>query len=254
MKLDSLTASRPAPFLCAPASTVTLTHAKYDVYLKSTESLCCLESSYKGKVELWLCRCADALQRLFVPFQLLPSPLLPGCPWVDREPLCGKGVGCSVLPKHKLHGYRCVQRQRKQQMNGEGLVSCPVVGKWWGLAQAHLGHFHLINDFRHFVAVLVLGREGECGHCGGLMDTRRLLFFPSTCSSPSLRGHYWSLCFGQWDKAVVSSVTEMKWILLCSHICQNLGPPCSPCWGLTAWPPKPPPHPWWASLHPHSAN
>lgn len=118
MKLDSQTASRPAPFLCVPASTVALTHTKCGIYLKSTESLCCLKSSYKPNMALWLCRGTDALQRLFVPFQLLPSSLLPGCPWEDRAPLCGKGVGCSVL-----HGCRCVQRKRKLQMNGEGLAS-----------------------------------------------------------------------------------------------------------------------------------
>lgn len=146
--------------------------------------------------------------------------------------------------------------EKKETANEWWGIGLPglVVGKLWALAQAHLRRSHLLSDFRHFVAVLVLGREGECGHCGGLMDTRRLLFFPSFLSLPSLRGHYLSLCFGEWDKAVVSSVTEMKWMLLCSHICQNLGPLCPPCWELTAQPPKPPPHPWWASLHPHSAN
>lgn len=148
MKLDSLTAPRPAPFLCVPASTVTLTHAKYDIYLNPTESLCCLKSSYKPNVQLWLCRCADALQRLFCAFPAAALLSPAWLPWVDGEPLCGRGAGCSVLPKHKLHRYRCVQRKRKQQMTGEGLVSCLVVGKWWGLAQAHLRHFFLFNDFR----------------------------------------------------------------------------------------------------------
>lgn len=86
-------------------------------------------------------------------------------------------------------------------MNGEGLVS-DAFWKACSLAQAHLWGFHFLNDFGHFV--------GVCGCCDGLMDTRRLLFFPSTCSLPSLFGHYCSLCFGEWDKAVVSSVMEMK--------------------------------------------
>lgn len=199
MKLDSQTASRPAPYLCAPASAVILTHAKDDIYLRSPESLCCLKSSYKLNVELWLCRCTDAFQKPFVPTcpcQLLPSSLLPGCPCRDREPLGGKGVGFSGLLKHRQTSQIQVCAEKKETASewwGIGLW-CLVVGKLWGLAQAHLWHFHLLNDFRHFVAGFVLRREGECDCCDGLMDTRRLLSFPSTCSLPFLGGHYCSLC------------------------------------------------------------
>lgn len=170
-------------------------------------------------MELWLCRCTDALQRLFVPTwpsQLLPSSLLPGCPWMDREPLGGKGVGCSVLPKHRQTSWVQVCAEKKEIANewwGIGLW-CLLVGKVCSLAQAHLWGFHLLNDFRHFV--------GMGGLCDGLMDTRRLLFFPSTCSLPSLWGHYFSLCFGGVGQSCcfISDRDEMNLPLL-SHLLRS---------------------------------
>lgn len=119
----------------------------------------------RAAVAVQMCRCTAEAFCAFPGAALLSPAWLP---WVDREPLCGRGAGCSVLPKHKLHRYRCVQGKRKQQMTGEGLVSCLVVGKWWGLAQAHLRHFHLLNDFR--LCICFGPREGRWVWSLGWLD------------------------------------------------------------------------------------
>lgn len=195
MKLDSQTASRAAlTSVLLPALSYwlmqnmifTLDHQNPFVVWKAptnwTWSCGCADVQVHSKGLL----CPHVLASCCHPLSCLAARAWVGNLWVGRV---WGSLGFSSTDR--LHRHRCVQRKREQQMDGEGLLFDAL----WGLAQAHLWHFHLLNDFRHFVAVLALRREGECGCCDGLMDTRRLLFFPSTCSLPSLGGHYCSRCF-----------------------------------------------------------
>ena len=142
-RLDSQTPTKSAPYHLCSCKDCHVDSCKiwYLLYLKMTDSRCCLEKLLQTvNVQMWLCRCTDALERLFVPtwaFQLLPPSLPPVCPMTVY--LCyaaqkdGQGhfspcrksvlrVNALCLPsKGKLHWYRYVQSKGKRQMNYEGL-------------------------------------------------------------------------------------------------------------------------------------
>lgn len=68
------------------------------------------------------------------------------------------------------------QREAANELWGI-VLWCLLVGKSWGLAQAYLWDFHVLNDFMHFVVILVLRRKHECSCHDSLIDTRFLFFF-----------------------------------------------------------------------------
>lgn len=143
MKLASQTPTKSAPYhLCSCKDCqIDSSEIRYLLYLKMTESLCCLEKLLQTvNVQMWPCRHTDALEGLFVPTwasQLLPPSLPSVCPAAVY--LCcsaqkdGQGnfspcrksalrVNALCLPsKGKLQWHRYVQSKGKQQMNDEGL-------------------------------------------------------------------------------------------------------------------------------------
>lgn len=132
-------------------------------------------------------------------FICVQAPPIPLCLYTAHQTGPGAGLGAALtlgagctrpVPPAYWAEANLPAPSEGKQMNCEGWTLMPFGWEITSfISSLYLWDFYVLNDFVHFVVILVLRRERECSCHGKLIDTRRFLsFFFFAYSLPCLWG------------------------------------------------------------------